>query len=84
MNRATERRDAVISRQIQEGIIRLWADGYGVWHASVPLTFAFPKGAAKLAIRLALQERAPRDTWVSPPAVEFVGQDDERAEYKEA
>jgi hypothetical protein len=89
-NRATSNRDLHIARSIEEGKIRVWADGFGVWHADIPLIkgcghgYSRPLEIARYAIRLMLQERAPRDTYVDPPEVVLVVNDGMRAEYKEA
>jgi hypothetical protein len=84
-NVAEVQRDISMARTIEEGRIRVWADGFGIWHARVPLSMAFPMGAAKIAIRLALQERAPRDEQVPMPHVRVVFRDEENntVEYME-
>lgn len=45
-----------------------WADGYGRWHASVPLTYS-PKDDARKARRLILAELRERSAAVDPRAV---------------
>lgn len=44
------------------GVVITWADGYGVWHASLPEhAYARPADAARRAIRRELSEReSPR------------------------
>lgn len=46
-----------IASLIEAGEIRTWADGFGVWHARVKNTYAFPMGVARLAIMHELQQR---------------------------
>lgn len=84
-NRAEVQRDIAMHHAIQEGRVRVWADGFGIWHARVPLSMVHPMGAAKIAIRMALQERAPRDEQVPMPHVRVVTRDEENntVEYME-
>lgn len=85
-NVAEVQRDIGMAHAIEEGRVQVWADGFGLWHARVPLSMVFPMGAAKIAIRLALQERAPRDVQVPMPKVRLIARDTDEngtAEYME-
>lgn len=84
-NGATTNRDIQIAHAIEEGRIIVWADGFGVWHAKVLKSYTHPIGTARLAIRLMLQERAPRDTYVDLPEVVHTPEDstDTHHAYKE-
>lgn len=94
-NVASERRDIALARHIEEGTIRAWADGFGIWHAVVPVAheeqapeepgFARPYEVARFAIRLCLQQRAPRVTHIDPPLLRVVSRDLEKhtTEYME-
>lgn len=68
-NVATERRDTNLARDIESDRIRTWADGFGIWHASVSMDYANPARVARYAIRLELQARAARGAYVDPPRV---------------
>ena len=80
-NVATIHRDAGLRRNIEDGLIIVWADGFGVWHARVAATYANPINVARLAIRLQLQDRAPRDTYVNTPAVTYTPEDDTNTHF---
>jgi hypothetical protein len=80
-NRATENRDVQLRLQQGDGHIVTWADGFGVWHAKVDKTYSHPLGVARAILRVELQDRAPRDTFVDAPRVERTPEDDTDTQY---
>lgn len=80
-NVATERRDTTLRRSQEDGAIRTWADDFGVWHAAVLKTYTHPVRVARGILRLELQDRAPRDTYVDPPVVKHTPEDDTATHY---
>lgn len=82
-NRATQNRDLGIARLLEQGTVRTWADGSGTWHARVPVAFTHPHNLARYAIRLVLQERAPRGAYVDPPTITLVETDEVHHHYQE-
>jgi hypothetical protein len=72
-----------IAELIESGEIRTYADGFGAWHAVVRLSYAFPMGVAKQAIRCELQARAPRGHVVPMPSVIRISNTDTHVTYRE-
>lgn len=80
--------EAKVRALMDAGTVRTWADGFGVWHASMALAgtvrLVSSRRLAAQAIRLELQDRAPRDTHIPPPRMTVVSWSEGWIEYKEA